>query len=90
MPMANPIELTAVTHDLPGGPELVATWTFAGEVLAEDDVRELGELWFKALRALAEHAGRSDAGGRTPSDVPLALLSQSEIDRLEAEWRNAK
>ena len=40
--------------------------------------------WFRALEALAGCAA-AGAGGRSPSDCPLAGLSQEEIERLERE-----
>jgi non-ribosomal peptide synthase protein (TIGR01720 family) len=86
--LAHVLELNARTNDRPAGPELSATWTWAGELLPERRVRELADLWFRALRAFVAHARRPDAGGLTPSDVSLSALDQSEIERLEAEWRD--
>ncbi|MFE3877330.1 amino acid adenylation domain-containing protein [Kitasatospora sp. NPDC059146] len=74
--------LDATTVDTPQGPLLVAQWSWAGELLDEERVRALAEAWFTALRALAEHAERPDAGGHTPADFPLVALDQDEIDRL--------
>ncbi|MGA4844595.1 amino acid adenylation domain-containing protein [Streptomyces sp. G45] len=87
VPLAHGLELNARTNDGPRGPELNATWTFARGLLSEAEVRELADLWFKALEALVAHAERPDAGGLTVSDVSLSLLSQDEIDLLEDEWR---
>ncbi|WUI73714.1 amino acid adenylation domain-containing protein [Streptomyces sp. NBC_00400] len=86
MPLAHPVELNALTEDLADGPRLRATWTWAGHLLPEEDVRELAELWFSALDALTAHARGADAGGHSPSDLSLGL-SQAEIDELEAELR---
>jgi non-ribosomal peptide synthase protein (TIGR01720 family) len=90
MPLRHLIEVNAMTHDGEQGPELMASWSWAGGLLDEDDVRELAEAWFRALRALVQHAERSDTGGFTPSDVPWAMLSQGDIDLLEAEWRTSE
>ncbi|MCD7440504.1 non-ribosomal peptide synthase/polyketide synthase [Streptomyces lincolnensis] len=87
--LAHPLELNARTNDGPRGPELAATWSWADGILDESEVRELAELWFRALEALAEHAEDPEAGGLTVSDVSLSLLDQSEIDLLEDEWRNS-
>ncbi|GAB2867015.1 hypothetical protein GCM10022221_79600 [Actinocorallia aurea] len=87
LPAAHTLEINAITRDLPGGPELAATWSWPGGLLTEDDVRTLGEAWFAALRGLAAHAGDADAGGFTSSDL-LVELDQSEIDTLQAAWRN--
>ncbi|MFG2132154.1 amino acid adenylation domain-containing protein [Streptomyces sp. NPDC048751] len=83
MPLAYTLELDAATVGHPDGQRLVASWTWSRELLAEDEVREIARLWFEALGALVAHAERPDAGGRTPSDLPLVTVSQSEIDRLE-------
>ncbi|MDL4774583.1 non-ribosomal peptide synthetase [Actinomadura xylanilytica] len=97
MPMAHVLEINAVTRDLPGGPELAATWTWPDGLLAEDEVRELAEAWFTALRGLVAHVAAGDgggdgggpgtaAGGFTPSDL-LVELDQGEIDKLQNAWR---
>ncbi|MGA4844597.1 amino acid adenylation domain-containing protein [Streptomyces sp. G45] len=86
MPLAHALELNARTHDGPGGSELHAMWTWAGGLLAEEQVRELAELWFSALEALVAHAERPDAGGLTPSDLSHASIAQEEIDAFEDEF----
>uniref|UniRef100_UPI0012B699F1 non-ribosomal peptide synthetase n=1 Tax=Parafrankia discariae TaxID=365528 RepID=UPI0012B699F1 len=84
MPVSLPLELNAVTEDRPDGPVLVATWSWPAALFTTDEVRELADGWFAALAELRAHARRPGAGGRTPSDVPLAALDQAEIERLEA------
>ena len=49
-------------------------------------MRDLAQRWFRALEALVRHAAQPDAGGRTPSDLPLVALSQAEIERLEQRY----
>ncbi|MEU8390132.1 condensation domain-containing protein [Micromonospora sp. NPDC048843] len=90
MPLAYAVDLLAGTRESPAGPELVCTWTWAGELLTEPDVQALADAWGDALRALARQATQPDAGGFTPSDVSLSLLDQNEIDMLQAEWRTEK
>nr|WP_309142746.1 non-ribosomal peptide synthetase [Streptomyces javensis] len=80
------LELNAVTIDRPGGPELMVTWTYASDVLSEAEVREVGEVWLRALDGMALHAAGPGAGGHTPSDLALANLEQEEIELLEDEW----
>ncbi|MFJ4184418.1 amino acid adenylation domain-containing protein [Kitasatospora sp. NPDC089509] len=84
-PLAQALTLNARTEDRPDGPTLVAAWSWAGGVLAEQRVRELAGLWFEALRELVAYAARPGAGALTPSDVPLAGLTQPELDRLAVE-----
>jgi non-ribosomal peptide synthase protein (TIGR01720 family) len=85
MPLAHCLEINALTVDQAGGPELRATWSWAPRLLNEQAVRELAEAWFQALEALVRHVAEAEAGGRTPSDVPLVSLTQAEIERLERE-----
>ncbi|MCB5183479.1 non-ribosomal peptide synthetase, partial [Streptomyces antimicrobicus] len=84
MGMPHAVEVNALAEDGPDGPSLVATWTWAGELLAESDVAELAGLWFEALTRLSgeDPAG---GGGLTPSDLPLVELTQAQVSRLEAE-----
>ncbi|MFC8988758.1 amino acid adenylation domain-containing protein [Streptomyces sp. NPDC056956] len=86
MPLSHTLELTATCLDGAEGPELVATWTWAPTCLSEQDVRELAELWFSSLDALVGYAEQQKTGSRSPSDLPLVTLSQSELDDLEAQW----
>ncbi|MFF5205889.1 non-ribosomal peptide synthase/polyketide synthase [Streptosporangium sp. NPDC000396] len=85
MPLAHALEINAVTEDHADGPRLAVNLTFPPGVLSEHDVRELAELWFTALGALATHTLEQGSGGLTPSDLPLVRLGQHDIDRLEAE-----
>ena len=86
MPLAHGLEVNALTHDAADGPKLNATWTWAPALLSEAAVRDLAQCWFDALEALVRHVDQPDAGGRTPSDLPLVALSQAEIDRLERTY----
>ncbi|MEI5101936.1 amino acid adenylation domain-containing protein [Streptomyces sp. PmtG] len=43
-----------------------------------------------ALTAITEHCARPDAGGRTPSDFPLARLDQAGVDRLVGDGGNVE
>jgi amino acid adenylation domain-containing protein/non-ribosomal peptide synthase protein (TIGR01720 family) len=81
-PVAHPIDVTAVTHDRPGGPELTMYWSWAGGLFTSAEIGELAELWSTALEALAAHANQPDAGGLTPSDL-LVPVPQAAIERLE-------
>ncbi|WP_255950100.1 non-ribosomal peptide synthetase [Streptomyces odontomachi] len=85
MPLPHALGVNAFTEDGPAGPRLVATWTWAADVLTHTDVHDLAQSWFRALGALVTHARRPDAGGHTPSDVELVRLTQDEIDAFEKE-----
>ncbi|MFD9425547.1 MULTISPECIES: non-ribosomal peptide synthetase [unclassified Streptomyces] len=86
-PAAHALELNAVTLDAPDGPRLRAVWSWPAALLDTPDVVCLGEGWTRTLTALVTHADTPDAGGWTPSDLPLVDLEQSDIDALEAAWR---
>ncbi|WP_026314150.1 non-ribosomal peptide synthetase [Actinomadura flavalba] len=81
LPLGHTLAVDAHAQDGPDGPRLVATWTWAGQILAEADVRALADAWFAALRDLA--AG--DEHGHSPSDFPLVALGQDEVTELERD-----
>jgi non-ribosomal peptide synthase protein (TIGR01720 family) len=85
MPLAHVVELDAATADRAEGPELVAGWTWARNLVDEADLRELAQDWFRALEAIVEYARRPDAGGLTPSDVALSSIDQAEIEQFETD-----
>ncbi|MFD7507645.1 amino acid adenylation domain-containing protein, partial [Streptomyces sp. NPDC059850] len=85
--LLHPVELNVLVREYEDGPALTATWTWATGLFEPDRIADLAHGWFAALQALADHADNPDAGGRTPSDLLGAGLSQNEIDALEAEWR---
>ncbi|HYP63562.1 MAG TPA: condensation domain-containing protein, partial [Acidocella sp.] len=80
------IDLNVVTEDAADGPVLRATWSWAGALLLEREVRNLAQNWFAALAALVRHVEQPGAGGRSPCDLPLLALSQAEIERLEGKY----
>ncbi|MFI8007291.1 amino acid adenylation domain-containing protein [Streptomyces sp. NPDC086010] len=86
MPVHHVLDINAHTEDLPGGPCLVTRWTWPCDLLKEEDLDALSGAFNDALRALAGHAERPDAGGWTPSDLPLVSLDQAQLDRLQNNW----
>ncbi|MFC0430431.1 non-ribosomal peptide synthase/polyketide synthase [Kutzneria buriramensis] len=55
-------------------------WTYSPEIHDEQTVRNLAAATLDGLREIVEHC--KDHGGRTPSDFPLARLTQSEVDTV--------
>ena len=47
----------------------------------------MAERYREQLVALIEHCREEGSGGRTPSDFPLAHLTQAEVDRLAGDGR---
>ncbi|MBW4716879.1 non-ribosomal peptide synthase/polyketide synthase [Saccharothrix sp. SC076] len=74
LPAAYPLEVNVDAV----GDELAAVWSWQDGVLTEAEVADLADRW---VAALADLAGVR-VGGRTPSDFPLAALTQSEVDDL--------
>ncbi|MGA4846166.1 condensation domain-containing protein [Streptomyces sp. G5(2025)] len=88
--MSHALEITTLVEDHGGGPRLHATLSWPGGLFAESEVAALAEHWLASLRALARHAARPRAGGRSPSDLALLSLSQEQIERLENTWRTSR
>ncbi|MFI6579569.1 amino acid adenylation domain-containing protein [Embleya sp. NPDC050493] len=83
MPALAALSVSAYVTDTEQGPHLTARLDFPRALFTQAEVAELAALWRTALEALARHAGRPEAGGLTPSDVPLVKVSQGELDRWE-------
>ncbi|WP_073527065.1 non-ribosomal peptide synthetase [Pseudomonas fluorescens] len=64
------------------GGELVLRWTFSRERHDQQCIRELAEAYLAELHSLIAHCLQDDAGGLTPSDFPLARLTQVQLDAL--------
>ncbi len=86
MPAHHAIDINAIVTDGADGPRLGASFAFPTGLLSRDRVRELAELWVAALTALARHARRPEAGGRTPSDLPLVRTTQADIEAWERDY----
>ncbi|MCK9878251.1 amino acid adenylation domain-containing protein, partial [Frankia sp. Ag45/Mut15] len=86
-PAAAPLEITAFTEDTPSGPVLRARWTYPAALFDDQEVEALAAAWLAALEALAAHVADGDAGGHTPSDMPLVALDQNTLDAFEERWR---
>ncbi|MBM7774388.1 amino acid adenylation domain-containing protein/non-ribosomal peptide synthase protein (TIGR01720 family) [Actinokineospora baliensis] len=82
-PAPNALEITALTEDTADGPVLRATWCYPEGVLTQEDVMALATGW---VDALAELAAQDDAGGHTPSDMPLVAIDQASLDAFEEQW----
>ncbi|KFU81851.1 non-ribosomal peptide synthase domain TIGR01720/amino acid adenylation domain-containing protein [Amycolatopsis lurida] len=68
--------------------ELHLTWQYSDEVHDEATVRGVAEAMLGALRGIIAHCAES--GGRTPSDFPLARLSQADVDRFAGDGRDVE
>ena len=75
-----PNELS-VDSQVSGG-ELVLRWTFSAERHERETIATLAEAYLDELQRLIEHCLTDEAGGLTPSDFPLAKLTQGQLDSL--------
>ncbi|MHC8318485.1 non-ribosomal peptide synthetase [Pseudomonas sp. LB3P31] len=64
------------------GGELVLRWTFSSERHDPQTIAELAHAYLEELQGLIEHCLGDDASGLTPSDFPLAKLTQPQLDAL--------
>ncbi|GAA1292609.1 non-ribosomal peptide synthetase [Saccharothrix xinjiangensis] len=62
--------------------ELELTWHYSAEVHDEATVRRLAERVLDGLREVVAHCAQPGVGGRTPSDFPLAALTQAQVDAI--------
>ncbi|MBR1233998.1 non-ribosomal peptide synthase/polyketide synthase, partial [Bradyrhizobium sp. AUGA SZCCT0182] len=66
--------------------QLRLSFGFGRKRYRRETVERLAALYEAALRELVDHC-TSGACGITPSDVALSGLSQTDLDRLELDWR---
>ncbi|MEV5736989.1 non-ribosomal peptide synthase/polyketide synthase [Streptomyces sp. NPDC052292] len=67
------------------GERLEFTWSYSREVHRRETVARLAAELTEELRAIVRHCAEPGAGGRTPSDFPLAPLDQPAVDRLAGD-----
>ncbi|WP_157105350.1 non-ribosomal peptide synthetase, partial [Rhodococcoides kyotonense] len=86
MPANKTVDINAIVRGVGDESELAATFAFPTGAIGRGDVQELADLWVAALVALAAHVTDGSAGGLTPSDVPLAQVTQRDIDVVETQY----
>ncbi len=82
LPAAAAIDVNAIV----AGSRLRAGFAYPATLLDADEVSELAQLWVTALGAIATHARAANAGGHTPSDLPLVRVTQADITRWERDY----
>src|SRR5262249_13414271 len=65
-------------------------WTYGEGTHRRETVDQLARSYLEALRALVAHCRAEGAGGCTPSDFPLAGLSQAELDAVVGSGRGVE
>ncbi len=64
------------------GGELVLRWTFSRERHDPQTLQALADAYLAELQSLVAHCLEDSVGGLTPSDFPLAHLTQAQLDAL--------
>ncbi|MEA5363472.1 non-ribosomal peptide synthase/polyketide synthase [Amycolatopsis sp., V23-08] len=78
-----------VTGVVDGG-ELSLTWSYSEQVNNRETVQELAEAMLAGLREIVAHCAEPGAGGRTPSDFPLARLDQAGVDSIAGDGHDVE
>jgi amino acid adenylation domain-containing protein/non-ribosomal peptide synthase protein (TIGR01720 family) len=79
--------LLDVTGGIAAG-RLEMVWTYSRAAHKRSTIEHLAEAFLSSLRELVAHCRSAEAGGATPSDFPLARLSQPALSALlgTARW----
>ncbi|WP_326613088.1 non-ribosomal peptide synthase/polyketide synthase [Streptomyces scopuliridis] len=64
------------------GGRLTFTWTYSTELHHPATIERLAKDFASEISGFVRHCAQPDAGGRTPSDFPLARLDQGTVDAL--------
>ncbi|PYY78120.1 non-ribosomal peptide synthetase [Pseudomonas sp. TKO26] len=64
------------------GGQLKLGWTFSQAMFDTATIQHLADDYARELKALIEHCSQPEQRGATPSDFPLAGLSQQQLDQL--------
>ncbi|MBA1292719.1 amino acid adenylation domain-containing protein [Pseudomonas lurida] len=77
-PLGNWLEINGQVY----GGELKLNWSFSRQMFAEATVQRLADDYTEELKAVIAHCCEPANRGVTPSDFPLAQLSQAQLDAL--------
>ncbi|WP_339447689.1 non-ribosomal peptide synthetase [Pseudomonas sp. EA_5y_Pfl2_R50] len=80
-PLGNPLALNGKVF----GGELDLSWTYSGAMFDAPTIQRLADDYVQELTALIGHCCNAGNRGVTPSDFPLAHLSQAQLDALVLE-----
>ncbi|WP_085691694.1 MULTISPECIES: non-ribosomal peptide synthetase [unclassified Pseudomonas] len=73
--------LLTVNGQVYGG-ELRLEWTFSQDIHRRETIEQLAQAYQRALAEIIEHCCEGGHRGLTPSDFPLADLTQAQLDQL--------
>ncbi|MCD0453802.1 condensation domain-containing protein, partial [Actinocorallia sp. API 0066] len=86
LPLPAVIDINAAAVPGEDGLVLDGTVSYAADVIGEQDVRDLTELWTTALAALSRYADEAAHPRRSPSDLTAPGLAQADVDTWEARY----
>ncbi|MGH3781908.1 MAG: condensation domain-containing protein, partial [Pseudonocardiaceae bacterium] len=87
---ANPLATRTHVLDVVGQVHdqcLEFTWAYSHNLHHQHTINALAADLLTELRQIIDHCTTPSAGGRTPSDFPLARLDQATVDRLVGDGR---
>ncbi|HEX8933967.1 MAG TPA: condensation domain-containing protein, partial [Pseudonocardiaceae bacterium] len=70
--------------------QLQLSWTYSENIHERATIEDLAAQTVQALRAIVAHCAEPGAGGCTPSDFPLARVSQAQLDALVGAGREVE
>ncbi|PSB59548.1 non-ribosomal peptide synthetase [Chamaesiphon polymorphus] len=80
--------LLDISGSIVGG-QLHLSWNYSSNLHQPETIERLAHRLLHHLTATIDHCLEPTAGGYTPSDFPLAQLSQPELDRIvDNDWRS--
>ncbi|WLH81392.1 non-ribosomal peptide synthase/polyketide synthase [Pseudomonas sp. FP2335] len=85
-PLANWLTLEGQVY----GGELSLNWGFSREMFQRSTIQRLADDYRQELLALIAHCVDPQHGGLTPADVPLARLTQPQLDELALPTRGVQ
>ena len=62
-------------------------WSYSAEQFKAETIERVAQRYQEELLRIIEHCRDEEAGGRTPSDFPLARLTQTEVDQIAGNGR---
>ncbi|MDH0896152.1 MULTISPECIES: non-ribosomal peptide synthetase, partial [unclassified Pseudomonas] len=83
-PLANWLSVEGQVY----GGELSLRWGYSSEMYRRETIQRLADELVVELHAVIEHCTRANAHALTPSDFPLAKLTQVQLDALPVPARN--
>ncbi|MFI6869120.1 amino acid adenylation domain-containing protein [Nocardia sp. NPDC050406] len=86
MPLPAVVSIDAAAMVTERGTRVHAIWQYAAHAIDRVTVDEIAREWVSAVTEIAEGLRAPDAGGFTPSDLPLITTTQAEIDTWETRF----